>query len=225
MPLAAMDTETTGVSVFTDRIVTATVLTIDGADVHADEWLLDPEIEIPEGAAKVHGITTEKARADGQDYAAGYAAIRDRLETVWARGFLVAGMNLAFDLSILHHEGLRLGFPPLVVGPVFDAYVADKQINRFRKGRRNLASLCDHYGVKLGNAHDATADALAAARLAWKMVQLPELASFADTDSLMQAQAQWKSEQAESLFTYFKRQGNDEAAASVSGEWPVQRSA
>ena len=73
-------------------------------------------------------------------------------------------------------------------------------------------------------AHDATADALGAARLAWKMLRLPELAEY-DVDALMRAQAQWKAEQAESLFTYFKRQGNDEAAASVSGEWPVQRSA
>ena len=225
MRLAAADTETTGTSVFTDRIVTATVVTIDGSNTNADEWLLDPEVEIPEGAAKVHGITTEKARAEGQNYAEGYAAIRDRLETVWAQDRLVCGMNLAFDLSILHHEGLRLGYPALEVGPVFDVYVADKQLDRFRKGKRTLTALCAHYGVKLGDAHDATADALGAARLAWKMLRRPELASFADVESLMSAQAQWRADQQASLFEYFKRQGNHDAAASVSGEWPVQRSA
>lgn len=225
MPLAAIDTETTGVDVFTARIVTAAFVTIDGATVASEEVLLDPGIEIPAEAAKVHGITTEKARAEGIEYEAGYRQIRDRLETLFASDRLVCGMNLAFDLSLIHWDGLRLGYPPLEVGALFDVYVVDKAIDRFRKGKRTLAAMCDHYGVELGNAHEATADALGAARLAWKMMRLPEMASFGDVDSMMATQAQWKSEQAESLRTYFKRSGNNEAAATVDGEWPVRRTA
>lgn len=227
MPLAAFDIESSGTDVFTDFIVSATVVTIDGANVHADEWLLQPPDgrEIPEGATNVHGITTERARAEGTPYTEGYVAIRDRLETVWAKDYLMCIMNAAFDCSMVHHQGIALGCPPLEVGAVLDPMCVDKQLDRFRKGKRTLKALCEHYGVKLGNAHDATADALAAARLAWKMLRLPELASFGDVDSLMRAQAQWRADQQAGLFEYFKRQGNDEAAASVSGEWPVQRSA
>lgn len=227
MPLAAFDIESSGTDVFTDFIVTATAVTIDGANVHADEWLLQPPDgrEIPEGATNVHGITTERARAEGTPYAEGYREIRDRLETVWAKDFLMCIMNASFDCSMMHHQGIALGHPPLEVGAVVDPFVLDKALDRFRKGKRNLAALCAHYGVKLGDAHDATADALGAARLAWKMLRRPELASFADVESLMSAQAQWRADQQQSLHEYFLRQGNHDAAASVSGEWPVQRSA
>lgn len=225
MPLAAFDLETTGTDVTHDRIVTATIITIDGAKVNADEWLLNPGIDIPEGAAKIHGITTQKARAEGQDYSDGYRQIRDRLETVWTQGHAVVIMNAAFDLSMLHWEGLRLGHPELVVGAVVDPYVIDKQIDRFRRGKRTLTALCEHYGVDQGAAHDATGDCLSAARVAWKQLRLPDMASFDDVESLMRAQAQWRAEQQQSLHEYFLRQGNREAAATVDGEWPVRRTA
>lgn len=225
MPLAAFDLETTGVDVTRDRIVTATIITIDGSQVHTDEWLLDPGIDIPEQAAKVHGITTERARADGQDYAEGYAQIRSRLETVWAQGHALVIMNAAYDLSMLHWEGQRLGSPELVVGAVIDPYVIDKQIDRFRKGKRTLTALCQQYGVEQGAVHNATGDCLSAARVTWKLLRRPELAEFDNIDSLMRAQAQWRAEQQQSLHEYFLRTGNTEAAATVDGEWPVRRTA
>lgn len=225
MPLAAIDTETTGVDVLTARLVTASFVTIDGPTIGSDELLLNPGIDIPDEAAKVHGITTAKAQAEGLDYENGYRQVRDKLETLFASDRLVCGMNLAYDLSLIHWEGLRLGYPPLEVGALFDVYVIDKAVDKFRRGKRTLTALCQHYGVEQGAAHDATGDCMSAARVAWKQLRLPELASFDDVDSLMQAQAQWRAEQQESLHTYFLRQGNHEAAATVSGEWPVRRTA
>lgn len=224
MSLACFDLETTGVQVNGDRIVTASVVVIGPDGPHTQEWLLDPEIDIPDGAARVHGVTTEKARDHGQNYAEGYREIRDRLETLWAHDKIIAIMNASFDLSLMHWEGLRLGYPPLEVGAVLDPLVVDKHLDRFRRGKRTLTALCEHYGCRQDDAHQSTGDALAAARLAWKMVRLPELADH-DANSLMAAQAQWRAEQQQSLHEYFLRNGNTEAAASVSGEWPVQRSA
>ena len=71
-PLLGFDTETTGVDPLGDRLVTAAVVSCgplgaDGArgrDVRT--WLADPGVEIPEAAAAVHGITTERARAEGR---------------------------------------------------------------------------------------------------------------------------------------------------------------
>ena len=67
-PRATFDLETTGVDVTTARIVTASLLLLnpDGSVQRAGEWLANPGIEIPEGAASVHGITTEYARSHGQ---------------------------------------------------------------------------------------------------------------------------------------------------------------
>ena len=88
MPLAAFDLETTGVDVTRDRIVTATIITIDGSQVHTDEWLLDPGIDIPDGAAKIRlRAVPEGGRAN--------AALADFLkENLGARGAeVIAGAS------------------------------------------------------------------------------------------------------------------------------------
>ena len=65
--LAAFDIESTGVNPQSDRIVTATVSVVGGGlPAESTSWLADPGVEIPEGAARVHGITTEQARAEGR---------------------------------------------------------------------------------------------------------------------------------------------------------------
>lgn len=224
LPLAAFDIESTGVNVVSDRIVTASICTIDGSSVHTDEWLLNPEIEIPTGASDVHGITTDKARTEGQDYAGGYREIRDRIETLWAQGRLIAIMNAAFDLSLMHHEGIRLGYPPLVVGPVFDPFCVDRALDPYRRGKRTLAALCQHYGVRQDDAHQATGDALAAARLAYVLRQRPELVDY-DLDALMSAQAAWHHDRQESYREWLISQGRTDDAANVSADWPIQKAA
>ena len=222
LPLAALDTETTGVDVHADRIVTASICVIDGVNVHTDEWLLDPGIDIPDGAAQVHGITTDRARADGMDYAEGYAEIRDRLETVWAQGRLIAIMNAAFDLSIIDAEGRRLGYPPLVAGAVLDPFCIDRAVDQYRRGKRTLEALCAHYGVRQADAHQSTGDALAAARLAYVLRQHQALAQY-DADDLMAAQAAWHRDRQESYRTWLIGQGRTGDAAHVSTEWPIRR--
>lgn len=220
LPLAAFDLETTGVDVTADRIVTASICVIDGAQVHTDEWLLNPEIEIPTGASDVHGVTTERARAEGQDYATGYLEIRNRLETLWAQGRLVAIMNAEFDLSIIDTEGHRLGRPPLTVGAVFDPFVVDRAIDPYRRGKRTLDALCTHYGVRQDDAHQATGDALAAARLAYVLRQRTEFADY-DVDALMSAQAVWHHDRQESYRQWLLDQDRADDAAGVNTAWPL----
>ena len=67
--LGVFDLETTGVDVEMARIVTAciAVLDADGAVVQRWDWLADPGVEIPEAASAVHGITTERARAEAEE--------------------------------------------------------------------------------------------------------------------------------------------------------------
>ncbi|MGZ0843126.1 hypothetical protein ACXKGW_28600 [Klebsiella pneumoniae subsp. pneumoniae] len=141
----------------------------------------------------MHGVTTDRARAEGAPYADGYKQIRDELERVWAEGRIIAAFNGSFDFTIIDREGQRLGYPKLVCGPIVDPYVVDKAVDKYRKGKRTLSVTCEVYGIRLDNAHSADADALAAARLAWKLGnQYDGLASFT-IEEMMEKQEAWVS--------------------------------
>ncbi|MES9516488.1 exonuclease domain-containing protein [Rhodococcus erythropolis] len=232
LPLAAFDLETTGPNPTKDRIVTACLARIDGKSVTAQNWLVDPEIEIPEGATNIHGVSTERARAEGAPYADGYKQIRDELERVWAEGRIIAAFNGSFDFTMIDQEGQRLGYPKLVYGPIFDPYVVDKAVDKWRPGKRQLTQMCQHYRVKLENAHSADADALAAARLAWVLgnsnPDLPDerrgtgLATLT-VDELMEMQKFWRREQQESLAEHFASKGQD--VSDINPDWPIRGAA
>lgn len=240
--MCAFDIETTGTDVETARIVTAAVAYVGGGGP-THEWtiLADPGVEIPDEAAAVHGITTERARAEGVPAAMAIEALLsqlDRREGSWP----IVAMNARFDLTIADREARRHGLAPLSErGPlwVFDPFVADKWLDRFRRGSRKLDALCEHYQVTLDTAHDAASDAVAAARLAWvigKRGQVVrrvrnakdgrELALLRrewdavrhDLPKLHAAQIRWAADQARGLAEYFTRQGNPQ---HVAPEWPL----
>lgn len=223
MPLAAFDLETTGPNPLEDRIVTACLITIDGKDTATQSWLLDPEIEIPDGASAVHGVTTDRARAEGAPYEDGYGEIRQAVERAWLEGRVIAAYNGSFDFTIIDREGRRLGYPTLDFGPIVDPYVIDRAVDKFRRGSRKLSDVCKHYGIALDNAHTADADALAAARLAWILGHnAPELLELT-VDELMTKQAAWHRERQDDFAAYLLRQGKD--ASDVCGDWPIRGAA
>ncbi|MDR0625888.1 MAG: DNA polymerase III subunit epsilon [Bifidobacteriaceae bacterium] len=164
--LVGFDTETTGVQVAADRIVTAALVKrIAGAPPETYTWLIDPGVEIPPQATAVHGITTEKARAEGRRPAEALEEIAAELVACLAQGLAVLAFNAAYDLRILKSELARyelmsledrLGAP---VGPVIDPLVIDRGVDRYRRGKRKLADLMAVYGVRDSlNLHDALED-------------------------------------------------------------------
>lgn len=224
--LAAYDIETTGTDTENDRIVTAAVSIVGGGEPSESRtWLVDPGIEIPAEATAVHGITTEKARSEGQDAASAVAEITSVLASVVVEDIPIVAFNARFDLTILDREARRHGVEPLIEavgGPegllVIDPYVLEKRINKFRKGSRTLSILCEDYGIPLTDAHAADADALAAARLAWKLGRInAELGAY-DLPTLHEDQIVWADEQGRSLQEFFDRQGKDEKVHTV---WPL----
>lgn len=235
----ALDTETTGTSVTEDRIVTATVVVIrPGSEPQVQTWLADPGIEIPQGAADVHGISTERARAEGRQAADVILEVEQALLDVWSQDVPLCAYNASFDLSILHAElerhhgrGLR------IAGPVVDPLVIDKTVDRYRKGSRKLVDVCAHYRVRIDNAHDATADALAAARVAWRIAQRYPAIGGADLAELHEQQSVWFDEQQRSFADYLrtkvaaKAKDDDERAEIIAkaddvmlgcGWWPLR---
>lgn len=214
--MLAFDLETTSANPKQARIVTSALVRIDGRDVQKIEHLADPGIEIPQEATNVHGITTEKARAEGRPHEEVLKDTVDAIKAAWEDGLTLIVYNAAFDLTVL--RSLTGDFT--VTGPVYDPYVIDRVSDKWRKGKRTLGAVCEHYGVELGNAHEATADALAAARVAWKQVRqhYPNLAQM-DENELMEFQAVKWYEDRVAFKKYLEGKGRD--ASDVSTAWPL----
>jgi DNA polymerase-3 subunit epsilon len=229
-PIVGFDTETTGTDVWNDRIVSASLVSITGGEERkSKQWIINPGVEIPEGAIAVHGITNEVARSQGQAPAEALEEITGILATVLGAGRPVVVFNASFDLTLLEVENHRHKVPSLAsrlggdIAPILDPLVIDKHVDRFRKGKRLLSKVADHYGVELTDAHDAHADACAAAELVPKILdRFPDLSVLSPRE-LHASQVSWRAEQQTSLCEYFERIGNHEAAASISKAWPLER--
>ena len=221
-PMAAFDIESTGLDVESERIVTAALWRIDPArgTKEVTAWLADPGIEIPAAATEIHGVTTEQARAQGRPAIEVVTEVVAALEAVVADGLPVVVYNAPYDLTLLDREVARHGLPPLTVPPVVvDPLVLDKRVDTYRRGSRKLVDVCSHYDVPLTQeeAHGAACDALAAARLAWRVaVRYPEIAEMSAAE-LHAAQVKWKAEQAASFQEYLRRRDPE---AVVDGAWP-----
>lgn len=218
--LAVFDLETTGVDVESSRIVTAYIGVIDsdGTVLSGRSWLADPGIEIPTGATAVHGITTESARADGRAAEDVVFEIVAVLRALLEQGVPVTIYNAPYDLTLLNREACRYGIEPLESPePIIDPLVLDKKMDKWRKGKRNLETAALVYGVELTEAHDASADAIAAGRVALAIAHqyAPELGN--DLESLHRLQAEWCAEQAASFQEYKRR---TDPGFLASGEWP-----
>lgn len=222
--LLAFDLETTAPEPTEARIVTGCTARVHGSMRNFTilrSWLADPGVEIPDEAATIHGITTEQARREGRPLPDVAGEIRDELYEAWGRGTPVVGHNVRYDLTCLAANLRRIGDPqPFeVAGPVIDTLVLDKHVDRFRKGKRTLTRACEVYDVRIEGAHDAAFDALASARVAWRIAQrYPSVAS-RSLQQLHDDQVDWAAEQAASLQDYFRR---TDPAAMVDGGWPLQ---
>ncbi|MFD9042662.1 3'-5' exonuclease [Streptomyces bottropensis] len=228
--LIGFDLETTGTDPREARIVTGAVIEVrDGEPVGHREWLADPGMEIPEEAVAVHGITNARAVAEGGPADQVADAIADVLVSYWKTGVPVVAYNAAFDLSLLSAELRRHSLPSLRdrlgtdPAPVIDPYTIDRSVDRYRRGKRNLEAVCGEYGVALDSAHDASADALAAARLARAIAQRhPKVAALGPAE-LHRRQIEWYAEWAADFQAFLRRKGNPEAV--VDATWPLRESA
>ena len=202
--LVVLDTETTGIDVENDRIVTAYagVLASDGTVIDSCDILVDPGVDIPAGAAAVHGVTNEvlAAAKNGQGPLAGRQVhtpvlalnrLSTFLDSYTSKGLPLAGANLAYDLTLIDREAGRIyGRNPDGTTPfsqwlnginVLDSLVIDKAIDKYRKGSRKLVDTARVYGISFSEeeAHNADFDATTAGRIIQKMLTTkPELSAY-----------------------------------------------
>jgi DNA polymerase III subunit epsilon len=243
-PLLPFDLETTGPHPDTARIVTAFASQIRWGEQEDWTWLADPGVEIPASATAVHGITTEHARENGTHASVVIDAITKLIRITIDAGAVLIGYNVAYDLTVVDRECRRHNIPTpdwdrlLVI----DTMVLDKHVWKYRKGSRRLVDVAATYGVPIrGDAHDAAADAMAAARIGYRIAQIgatpladraPEHAEwkwgkpaqeFEDAvcpaADLHQWQRIWAADQAESLEAHFRK---TDPEATVDREWPIR---
>lgn len=223
--IAVFDLETTGLDLTDARIVTACAVELDatGNVVGTNsEWLANPGIEIPTQASDVHGVTTEIAVRDGRPADVVVAELLAALRDFFARGIPVVAYNAPYDFTILHYEALRHGLEPLKIGAVIDPLVIDKFKDKYRKGKRRLENAAEFYKVPLDDAHNATADAVAAGRVAQAIArrwadELPATAS-----ELHDAQVEWSGILDADFESYMRRSVNPDFTATRG--WPLKLS-
>ncbi|MFB6842209.1 3'-5' exonuclease [Streptomyces sp. NPDC056361] len=227
-PLAAFDTETTGIDVEGDRIVSAALVVQDaaGARPRVTRWLVNPGIPVPAEATAVHGLTDDHLQRNGRWPAPVMEELARALAEQTAAGRPLVVMNAPFDLTILDRElrrhrasslGTYLEATPLCV---LDPRVLDKHLDRYRKGRRTLTDLCAHYEVELTGAHDAAADATAALDVVRAVARrFSSRLERLTPSELHTLQAVWHAAQARGLQAWFSRQGTPEM---VDPAWPLR---
>ncbi|MGH7743276.1 MAG: exonuclease domain-containing protein [Candidatus Dormibacteria bacterium] len=230
----AFDTESTGVATDVDRIVTAALLRVPGGSTTPSEdlrWVINPGIEVPAAAAKIHGYDTARVQREGVAPLVALMGLVAALRKSWTPDVPLVIVNAPFDLSLLDAECHRhLGRPLDLSGPVLDPMVCDRALDKYRKGGRTLTHLCAHYGVSLTEAHSSSADALAGLLVMRALIDVHEQQMRRCTLEEMQAhQRRWKKDQAESLESYFRGKKRQEgataeevAAVVVDRSWPMR---
>lgn len=235
----ALDFETSGVDVFTDRIVSAALVKlVAGEQVDQRTWLLAQDIEIPAEATEVHGITTERMRAEGQPVQEALVEIAGMVAQVLRSHTPLVLFNACFDLSMLESELRRHGLRTLtdlldaehwnlLVDGIVLARGIDKNLSRSFKDPKTgkgwvykLPNCCERYRVPFTESHDATADAAGAARLVVAILRkFPQIAGYSP-HQLHQLQRTWAKANQDSLRAFWQR-NDDPRAAGVDSGWPL----
>ena len=163
------DLETTGLNPKWDEIVTAAVV---GHPSVSTSLVFRHRKRSHPNAEAVHGITGAVVSSRGVDYPEALRILGDSLRAAWDMGAVVCGHNItSFDFPLfLAQERRMFGSPRTEMGPIYDTVVAYRKTFPGRSAR--LASACEHLGVHLSDAHEATSDAEAARVLAYRLTEL-----------------------------------------------------
>lgn len=232
--LVAFDTETTSPNPLEARLVTVAAIHMhvvqnpDGTssvhEVSKFDIIVNPGVEIPQGAIDVHGVTNERAQAEGMPHEQGVALTNQFLQAAWSNGAVVVAYNAAYDLSIIanHTPGFRVG------GFVYDPLVVQRAMNPNKWGGNKLGVVAESMGISLVNAHDAYDDARAAGMLVRPQLDkarevMPEVYSaLTDPARAMAFQSQANDTFMGNLGAYMRSKGRP---FDDDNQWPVKHPA
>ena len=150
-PIVFFDLETTGINIATDKIVEISILKVfPNGNKESKTWLVNPEIEIPQAAIDVHGITNEKVVTEPT-----FKELASKVNEMIADADLAGFNSNRFDIPLLAEELMRVGID-------FDMNhrkAIDVQVIFHKKEQRTLSAGYQFYcGKVLEGAHGAEAD-------------------------------------------------------------------
>jgi len=149
------DTETTGLDPITgDRVLEVAALELIN-DLPTGEFfhrVIDPERDIPEEAARIHGFRAADVAGKPK-----FAEIARDLAAFFGTGRLIAH-NAPFDFRFIDAEFARMGLPPLGAERMVDTLVLAK--TRFPGMPNSLDALCRRFAIDLSQrtTHNALLD-------------------------------------------------------------------
>lgn len=158
--LIALDLETTGLDNYADEIIQIGIARFrEGEILETYNSFVDPGIPIPSNVTTLTGITIDDVD--------GAPMIDDLLDEVveFIGDAPVVGHRINFDLGFMHR------YQVVMDNPAIDTYEMASVLLP-KAPRYNLSALTQQLGLQvLDNAHDALADAVAAANLYWALWQ------------------------------------------------------
>ena len=183
-------------------------------------------MEIPEAASAVHGVTTERARAEGRPVTEVLAEVSDLLVSAMAAGTPVVIFNASYDLTLMESELARHGLPTIrerlnrEPGPIADPLVLDRAVDRYRRGKRRLGDLCEVYGIQLDEAlHTADVDVAATLDVLEALATAHPQVAALGPEELVAFQARAHRRWAESFNEWLARKNPSRAPAQIA--WPL----
>lgn len=167
LPVTVLDTETTGLDVELDRIVSVGAVRVHGGRLFRAaviDRLVDPGKRIPQRSIAVHGISDAMV--------AGQPAIAEVLPELLAmmEGTVVVGHNIGFDLALLRRAAAESGVAwpdPPWLDTILLAGALDPEETDL-----NLDSLAARLGVGVSGRHSALGDSLVTAEVFVRMLPL-----------------------------------------------------
>lgn len=149
----------------------------NGKIIEHKDFLIQPEgYDIPFDAEKIHGISTELAKAEGIPL----KEMTEQFLSVIQKAKFIVGQNVEFDINIMGAEFYRLGIDnPFPAMPALDTCTEVTaelcQLPGGRGGRFKLPTLTElHeflFDEPFAEAHNATADVEATARCFFELVR------------------------------------------------------
>ncbi len=144
------------------------------------DYIIKPEgYDIPFNAQRIHGISTEKALAEGHDL----KTVLEQFNTVLAENPILVGQNISFDIPIVGAEFYRKSLENNISDlPLIDTAQEGTNFCALPGGMGGgfkypkLSELYEKlFGHNFDEAHNAAADVNATARAFWELVRLRQV--------------------------------------------------
>ncbi|MCL4442141.1 MAG: 3'-5' exonuclease [Firmicutes bacterium] len=156
-----VDCETTGLKQeHGDRVISLAAVRLIGGEVDPDRFstLIDPQRPVPELATSITGIDDQML------------AGQPRLEEIlpqfldFARGGIITGYNVGFDLAFLNPALRSAGRDALCAAHSLDVFVLGRILHPHWR-HRSLEDMARAYGIPVEGRHTALGDSLMTVRL------------------------------------------------------------